>query len=176
MFWKLYLLAHPKLLLIFLTLYPIASFGPWAQSLDVSGRVLDPETGKPIAEAKVVISAWNLTIGPYDSSPHKFLVTTNIRGEFHLARKFDFLISRVGIEVCAPDGRFASLGSSAELDLFFNYEMPTRPGVDRYFYFPGKGHFEMRVYELPDSHKKRAQLRYETFRGALGGEPESVSQ
>jgi hypothetical protein len=78
------------------------------------------------------------------------------------------------IEACAPDGRYAAASSSWELDPFYEFKRSPRNGDNRYFFFPGKGSFELRVYKLDESDQRFPWYRYESFTGAIGGDPEHV--
>jgi hypothetical protein len=98
------------------------------------------------------------------------------KGYFHFSRDVDFLISNVGIEARAPDGRYAGAGSSLELDLLFTYKGSPHKGRDQYFFIPGKGYFRLYVYELPQEDQRHPRYRYDSFAGGLGGEPEQVAQ
>jgi hypothetical protein len=131
---------------------------------------------QPVPNAKVVISAWNFQLGPYDRHPTKFLVTTNADGRFALSRNFEFVIWQVTIEAMSPDGKYCSLGSSSEIDILFTHKPSARLGEERFFYFPGKGNFEMKLYELSDDEKHYTFYQYDTFTGGLGGDPEIVTQ
>ncbi|MCG8449808.1 MAG: hypothetical protein MI725_09550 [Pirellulales bacterium] len=153
------------LLLVILEL--ILLCGPWAKKLDVSGIVLDTQTNEPVADAKVIVSAWNH--GMFDSNPRKFLTRTNELGRFQLNKKLDFRIAEIDIEAIAPDNRYGS----HSVDLWLRIPLDgysSNPKVNHVFYNAGRGSYTIRLMAPRDRDKKKAWKQYESFSGMWSGE------
>lgn len=75
-----------------------------SNEVTISGTVIDVETREPVANAKIIVSVWNVPI--WDSNPRCIGFLTDSNGDFQLERTMDFMIGWINFEVCTPKNKY----------------------------------------------------------------------
>lgn len=110
----------------------------------VSGVVVDMHSGKPISDAKVVLTTWHA--GIWHSSPENFGTLTDDDGTFSFCERPGYRIQRIDLAASTPDDKYRHL--------------PDFRGT----------HAVLEVAPLANGEAPIDQLRYRTFGGAYIGE------
>lgn len=82
--------------------------GPWVSHqrrwMTVRGHVEDAQSGERVANAKVIVTAWDY--GIWDASPTNYGTLTNAQGEFRVWVHPGHWIARIDVATCTPVGKY----------------------------------------------------------------------
>jgi hypothetical protein len=136
------LVAAPKLLiLLLLTFLLFASTGCFAlrRTANISGSVIDMQSGKPVPNAKVVLTTWYW--GIWNSRPDNYGTVTDSNGHFSFFEKPGYGIDRFDLAALSPDNKYQHLsnfkGKRALLKLAPLSKKGENIGTSRYNTFNG---------------------------------------
>jgi len=77
------------------------------RSFDISGQVIDADTGQPVSRAKVIVAAWESRV--VTAGSHKFGTIADEKGKFRIAAAPGFFIAWRDVMASSPDDKYAEL-------------------------------------------------------------------